>query len=625
MGGRLGFEPGAQVIEVRDEPERGTLIGLAYEIAQGAAAVEGLGDASDDRAAQAVVREFLEDLATDTGAQIQHLRPEPLDRDREQIGTHGPGFADEVIGIRRARQQRADAGKEEDVRAADFDQLRHRFCVVAPVVADKPGRLRSGRQADALEWRLRGLKCWERPIRESEPMSERDSEANRLSARAARYARVGANVGGVAARIAGTRLFGVEGRNASNAEALAKALGGLKGPIMKVAQLIATIPDVVPPEYAAELQKLQSQAPPMGAAFVKRRMMAELGPQWRERFGEFDLKPAAAASLGQVHRATTLEGAPLACKLQYPDMESAVEADIAQLEVLFALHRRMGAVIDTSEIAKEIGARVREELDYRREARHIALYRAILADTPEVRVPAVEQGLSTRRLLTMHWLDGSPILSHKQDGQESRDRISTAMFKAWWRPFSHHGVIHGDPHLGNYTVFSEAGEPAGINLLDYGCIRIFPPSFVGGVVDLYRGLRDGEEARVIHAYETWGFKGLTKDLVDTLNIWARFIYGPLLEDRVRRIAEDVSPAEYGRKQAFQVHQALKRRGPVTVPREFVFMDRAAIGLGGVFLHLDAELNFHRLFEAEIEGFSVETVSGRQIAALAAAGLISSGV
>lgn len=451
-------------------------------------------------------------------------------------------------------------------------------------------------------------------------MSERDSEANRFSARAARYARVGANVGGVAARIAGTKLFGLEGRNATNAEALAKALGGLKGPLMKVAQLVATIPDVVPPEYAAELQKLQSEAPPMGAAFVKRRMQAELGANWRERFGEFDLKPAAAASLGQVHRATTHDGAQVACKLQYPDMESAVEADISQLEILFGLHRRMGAVIDTSEIAKEISARVREELDYRREAKHVALYRQMLAATPEVRVPDVVPELSTRRLLTMGWLDGDKILNHKQASQQVRDRISTAMFRAWWRPFSHHGVIHGDPHLGNYTVFQEGGEAQGINLLDYGCIRIFPPSFVGGVVDLYRGLLEGDDARVVHAYEVWGFKGLNKELIDTLNIWAKFIYGPLLEDRIRRIAEGVSPAEYGRKQAFQVHSALKARGPVTVPREFVFMDRAAIGLGGVFLHLDAELNFHRLFEQEIEAFSVDKVASEQGTALAAAGL-----
>src|SRR5918997_6630882 len=218
-------------------------------------------------------------------------------------------------------------------------------------------------------------------------MSDNDLEANRFSARAARYARVGANVGGVAARIAGTRLFGFEGQDAGNAAALAAVLGGLKGPIMKVAQLLATIPDLVPPEYAAELQKLQSEAPPMGAAFVKRRMQAELGPGWQARFGAFDLKPAAAASLGQVHRATARSGEALACKLQYPDMQSAVEADLRQLQVVFAIHRRMDPAIDTREIVKEIGELVREELDYVREAKHVRLYAGILDDKPEVRVP----------------------------------------------------------------------------------------------------------------------------------------------------------------------------------------------------------------------------------------------
>ena len=115
-----------------------------------------------------------------------------------------------------------------------------------------------------------------------------DTEANRLSARAARYARVGLNAGGVAARIATSMLTGRSSSgDARNAAALAQALGGLKGPLMKVAQLLATIPDVIPPEYAAELQKLQSEAPPMGAAFVKRRMIAELGAGWRERFAGF--------------------------------------------------------------------------------------------------------------------------------------------------------------------------------------------------------------------------------------------------------------------------------------------------------------------------------------------------
>lgn len=449
-----------------------------------------------------------------------------------------------------------------------------------------------------------------------------DSEDNRFTARAARYARVGARVGGVAAQMAGARLAGRSLGDSANAAALTVALGSLKGPLMKVAQFMATIPEALPAEWAEKLQQLQSNAPPMGAAFVKRRMQAELGPEWRQRFDSFDLHPAHAASLGQVHKATALDGARLACKLQYPNMRSVVEADLKQLDVLFALRRRFDGAVDTREMAQEIGERVREELDYTREARHAALYADILG-AGDVRVPGVRRELSTERLLTLEWLDGEPLLSFVGAAQEERNTIARAMFRAWWHPFVRLGIIHGDPHLGNYTVFRDAdGKPGGINLLDYGCIRIFPPSFVGGVVDLYRGLLEGDEARVVHAYETWGFKGLTKELVDTLNIWARFIYGPLLEDRTRRIAEDVSPAEYGRRQAFEVHQALKKRGPVTVPREFVFMDRAAIGLGGVFLHLDAELNFHRLFEAEIEGFQIETVAADQASALARAGLVA---
>jgi predicted unusual protein kinase regulating ubiquinone biosynthesis (AarF/ABC1/UbiB family) len=451
-------------------------------------------------------------------------------------------------------------------------------------------------------------------------MADSDREANRFSARAARYARVGANMGGVAARMAGSRLFGGDARDASNAAVLAQALGGLKGPIMKVAQLLATIPDLIPPEYAAELQKLQSEAPPMGAAFVKRRMQAELGPQWQSRFGSFDLNPAAAASLGQVHRATTKDGERIACKLQYPDMQSAVEADLSQLELVFALHRRMDPAIDTREIAKEIGERVREELDYEREAKHAALYAQTLADVEEVRVPRVHPELSTRRLLSLEWLDGEKILQFTEAPVEIRNRLAVAMFKAWWHPFSHAAVIHGDPHLGNYTVFSEGGEARGINLLDYGCIRIFHPRFVGGVVDLYRGLQTDDRARVVHAYETWGFKSLSNELIDILNIWARFIYAPLLDDRVRTVADGVKPGEYGRRQAFEVHKALKEKGPVTVPREFVFMDRAAVGLGAVFLHLKAELNYHRLFENEIERFSLENLEQKQKEVLAASGL-----
>ena len=444
-----------------------------------------------------------------------------------------------------------------------------------------------------------------------------DEEENRFAARAARYMRVGTNVGAVAARVAGQRLFGLEGDRSKNAMDLAAALGGLKGPIMKVAQLLSTIPEALPPEYARELAQLQNQAPAMGPAFVRRRMLAELGPDWSSKFASFEPTAAASASLGQVHRAVAHDGRHLACKLQYPDMQSAVEADVNQLKIVFSIHARMDPAVDTREILTEITERLREELNYELEASHIRLYALMLASEPLIRVPDVVSELSTRRLLTMGWLEGQPLLTYKSAPIEDRNTIARAMFRAWWYPFSHYGVIHGDPHLGNYTIFEEDGRPAGINLLDYGCIRTFPTKFVQGVVDLYTGLSTGKQDLVVHAYETWGFKGLTKELIEAMNIWARFIYGPLLDDRERTIAEGTTPAEYGRREAFTVHKILKEKGPVTVPREFVFMDRAAIGLGGVFLHLDARQNWYRLFNETIEDFNIDTVAGRQKEAFAA--------
>ncbi len=438
-----------------------------------------------------------------------------------------------------------------------------------------------------------------------------DREDNRLSARAARYVRVGTNVGAVAAKVAGQRLLGVEGDRGRDAAALAAALGGLKGPIMKVAQLISTIPEALPAEYAQELGQLQAHAPPMGPAFVKRRMMAELGPDWRNRFQSFETTAAASASLGQVHRATGPDSKALAAKLQYPDMQSAVEADLNQLKLIFAVHARMNPGVETKEIWKEIAARLREELDYDLEARHTALYGAIFAGDPRIRVPEIDAALSTKRLLVMSWMDGQPLLSFKSRAIEERNVIAQSMFRAWWFPFSHFGVIHGDPHLGNYSVFERDGRAAGINLLDYGCIRTFPTPFVQGVIDLYNGLLHGKRDLVVHAYETWGFRGLSGELIDAMNIWARFIYGPLLDDRERTIAEGTTPGEYGRREAFTVHKILREKGPVTVPREFVFMDRAAIGLGGVFLHLDARQNWFRLFNETIEGFQLDEVAARQ--------------
>lgn len=447
---------------------------------------------------------------------------------------------------------------------------------------------------------------------------EKDPERNRLSARLGRTMKVGTNLSGAGITFAANAMFGGEKGDERIAKALAAALGKSKGPLMKVAQMVSTVPDFLPAEYAEELSQLQAQAPAMGWPFVRRRMRAELGADWQSRFETFGKEAAHAASLGQVHRATLSDGRQVACKLQYPDMSSAVESDVGQLKLVLGMFKRMDGSIDPSEMVEEITDRLREELDYAREAKHMALYRYILKDREFVTVPEPISDLCTDRLLTMTWLDGDRLDAYETAPQEVRNQIAENLFWTWWHPFNTRAVIHGDPHLGNYQVTQDG---TGLNLLDFGCIRIFPPGFVAGVVDLYRGLLADDFDAVYAAFEKWGFKGLNKELVEVLSIWARFIYGPLLDDRVRSVADGVTPGEYGRKEAFAVRRLLKEKGPVTIPREFVFMDRAAIGLGAAYLRLRAELNYHALFEKSLAGFSEAALGEAQAEALQAVGLV----
>lgn len=439
----------------------------------------------------------------------------------------------------------------------------------------------------------------------------RDPERNRLTARIGRVAKVGASMSGAV----GARMMG--GDQKALAIALRQALGRSKGPLMKVAQLLATIPDLLPQAYAEEFRKLQAQAPPMGWPFVQRRMRAELGEAWQTKFESFTHEAAAAASLGQVHRATAHDGRALACKLQYPDMASAVEADLGQLKTLLGLFKTMDGSIDSTEAIEEVSERLREELDYARELKHMRLFALMLEGEERIKTPEPLEELSTKRLLTMTWLEGRGLLAWVDEPQETRNRIAELLFKAWWGPMTHYGVIHGDPHLGNYALTDNAER---LHLLDFGCVRIFPPRFLEGVVGLWRGLKAGDMAQVAHSYEIWGFKNLNAELIDALTMWARFIYGPLLDERVRTIADDVPPAEYGRREALEVRKRLRTLGPVLVPREFVFMDRAAIGLGAAFLHLRAELNYGRMFAESVADFSVDALAARQDEALATVGL-----
>jgi predicted unusual protein kinase regulating ubiquinone biosynthesis (AarF/ABC1/UbiB family) len=434
-----------------------------------------------------------------------------------------------------------------------------------------------------------------------------NTEKPSITKKAGRYASLSGSATNLALKLAGERFLGIKIDKNLHSEDLKRVLGNLKGPIMKVGQILATIPDALPPEYANAFAELQSNAPPMGWPFVRRRMKAELGVDWQSHFQEFPQNATAAASLGQVHKAVTTDGKTVACKLQYPDMASAIDADLNQLKLLLKIYKHYDDSIMTDAIQQELADRLREELDYKREARVQKLYAHLLHDEPNVHIPGVIDALSTDRLLTTTWVDGQKVLNFKDAPLETRNQIALNLFRAWYIPLYKTGIIHGDPHLGHYPVRDASALP----LLAFGCLRLFPPEFVGAVIDLYNALKNQDEELAITAYKTWGFGELSKEMIEVLNIWASFLYGPILDNQVRTIGE-TNNGVYGREKAREVHMKLRElRQGVPVPREFVFMDRAALGLGSVFIHLQSKINWYTLFNEMIEGFSVDALRKAQ--------------
>ncbi len=436
-------------------------------------------------------------------------------------------------------------------------------------------------------------------------------EDNNLVSRVKRYSQVTTSLTSLATKFAGKKYLNFDLSDQKYAAQITEILGNLKGPLMKVAQLSATIPDLLPEEYARKLAELQSNAPPMSWVFVKRRMKAELGESWETHFLNFSKEASFAASLGQVHKAILKNDEIVACKLQYPDMSSAVEADLNQLKIIFKIYSSYNKSIQIREIYKEIEARLKEELDYKLEHQHSKIFEYIHKKNTFIKIPKVHKRISTQRLLVMEFLEGKKLIKFKNSSQKIRNDLAKKLFMAWYYPFYKYGIIHGDPHLGNYSVNKENN----INLFDYGCVRIFPAKFVKGVIDLYFALKENDNHKIKLAYEAWGFKDIDDKLMNVLNKWALFLYDPILKNEVRRI-QDSDSGIYGAKIASEVHKELRKYGGVKPPREFVFMDRAAVGLGSIFIHLRAEINWYQLFHELIKDFSVKNLEKNQQNAIA---------
>jgi len=425
-------------------------------------------------------------------------------------------------------------------------------------------------------------------------------DKDKFSKRASRYIQLTGQVGGLLTKLGANRFLGVNIDKDKHALNLKKDLGEIKGPFMKIAQLISMIPDALPIEYSNQLMQLQSHAPSMGELFVKRRMENELGENWKNFFLDFNTSASYAASLGQVHKAKLKNGDLVACKLQYPDMQSAVNVDLNQFRIILNLFEKYNKAIKTKKIFLEIKDRLVEEIDYENEINNIKIFKKIFEFNKSVNIPKIYRNCSTKRLITMSWLEGQSLdemLRYSKNKKNLSERIATNIFNIWYMPFYKFCVIHGDPHFGNYS-FKKNGN---INLFDFGCVRFFPVKFVKAVLNLYYALEKKDEDLMVEAYKTWGFKKINKKLIKVLNLWASYIYGPLLEDK-KRLIQGEKKKGYGFDIVNNVYKELRKIGGVEPPKEFVFMDRAAIGMGSLFMKLDVKLNWHNLFKNLIKDF-----------------------
>lgn len=378
-------------------------------------------------------------------------------------------------------------------------------------------------------------------------------------------------------------------------EMVADILGRLKGPAMKLGQLLSSVPGLLREDFQEAFKKLQQFAPKMGENFVRQRMSEELGSNWESLFDEFSLVPDFAASIGQVHKAK-IGSYVVACKLQYPNMERITESDCEQLFFLLRLVSNFKKPLILDSVFEELKEKLKNECDYFLEAQNIREFAQIFKNDPSVIIPDVVDSYSTKKLLTMQFVESRNLNDCIVDCLNTRKNMASQIFKAWYLPFYKHGFIHADPHFGNYGFSQDS-----IVLYDFGCVRRFEPDFIKGVLLLREALLENNDEKAREAYFLWGFQeDLTYEMFQLLNRWAHFVYFPIINDEEILLSKNyVSSAKAILKDLFFKADEL---GGIRLPKPFLLFDRATIGVGSAFIRLNVPVNYYKMFDQLVSDF-----------------------
>lgn len=380
----------------------------------------------------------------------------------------------------------------------------------------------------------------------------------------------------------------------------------LRGAFMKLVQMLSMRADLFPPEVLAVLSTVQSAVPPMPYELIRAQIEQELGAAPERLFRSFEKEAFAAASLGQVHRAVLPGGQRVAVKVQYPGVEATVSQDLANVRSLLRVLARVAREVtrrpvDVREVTEELEARLSEELDYRREAESVQRFRQLLADDPEVIIPRVYPSRSSRRVLTLELIEGYPIMEVLAPGvdAELRDWVAIKYFRLVWRQLFEFGLVHTDPHPGNYLV---TYHPR-LAILDFGSVREFPEPIRAAYLELARAVVDRDRERMRDAAVALGFLGAEDD-PDPLVRAIELIVEPVLEDR------PYDPRSYPIvERGLQVAAIALEHGLFRTPGHRVFLERALLGLDAYMARAGTVSNWHRIFRECVEAASRARAAG----------------
>ena len=379
-----------------------------------------------------------------------------------------------------------------------------------------------------------------------------------------------------------------------NADLLARRLASLRGPAMKVGQILSLqADDLIPEEFRNALAMLRSQGYSMPDSQLRRVLGREYGKGWQQRFEHFDLEPVAAASIGQLHRARKHGGRELALKVQYPGVARSVDSDVDNLATLLRRLEFLPTKLDVPALAAEAKRQLKLETDYESEARHLERYRKLVADMPEVVVPRVDRSLTTRHVLAMDWIEGEPLegLASELVPAARRNAVARTLQELMFRELFEFRFVQTDPNIANYLYLPATQQVA---LLDLGSVGEYPARLVDGYRRACRGVVEDDEDAVREAVFDIGYahpgdpEPMTRNAIDIVRL--------VCEPFAHRGAYDFAASsliararDLGLKAAF----GYGLRSP---PPETMFLHRKLLGTFQICARLHAHVNVHALIK-----------------------------